>query len=285
MNFSGNVMLIGGPGSGKSNYLFRIWLAIERETGRLIKDGMPDDLVYLSTGAAQLLDGKFAPHTSRDTQHTSKIPVLLRTNPVERSLLIAPDASGEIWLKLFNDRAWPQLWDDLISESTGLILMIRVNSPLNIQALDWITAEHFHGMKHKNASTGTPTEVMLVDWLQIMLFIAERKADRRCHMRLSVVITAWDELPDDKKQAGPMQYLQINFPLLGQFIDTGAGGLDARVFGLSLLGGNLSDTVFMKQVQQADASKLGYVVSHENRESIESKDVLEPVYWALGLDG
>ena len=45
------VLLIGGPDAGKSNFLFRLWIAIDAGQGALVKDGLPSELDYLSGGA------------------------------------------------------------------------------------------------------------------------------------------------------------------------------------------------------------------------------------------
>ena len=44
------VLLIGGPDAGKSNFLFRLWIAIDTGQGALVKDGLPSELDYLSGG-------------------------------------------------------------------------------------------------------------------------------------------------------------------------------------------------------------------------------------------
>ena len=39
-----SVVLVGGPDSGKSNYIFRLWLAMSQGGGKICRDGLPDRL-------------------------------------------------------------------------------------------------------------------------------------------------------------------------------------------------------------------------------------------------
>ena len=53
------VLLIGGPETGKSNFLFRAWTHIFSADGLLEKDGMPPDAEYLRDGAERQLRGEY----------------------------------------------------------------------------------------------------------------------------------------------------------------------------------------------------------------------------------
>jgi hypothetical protein len=285
MSTPANVIFIGGPRSGKSNYLFRTWIAIERNCGRLVKHGLPPDLDYLHSGASILLDGKFAPHTSKDTRQVCEIPVARRDKPDSTSTLFVPDATGELWLDLYSNREWPVQWDDLVTRSCGFVLFICVGSPHNVAALDWVTCERLYGSGVQPQPTGVPTQVLLVDWLQILHSITKRKIGHDYMPRLSVVITAWDRVPADRQQENPQEYLETEFPLFAQFIRADAHGFDAKVFGLSIVGGDLDlDTEFHDEFLRSEPSTLGYAVSGTPSGSKRSTDVLAPIYWALGLE-
>lgn len=279
-----NVVFVGGPGSGKSNYLFRTWIAIERNKGSLMKDGLPPDLEYLHDGASILLDGKFAPHTSKDTRHICQIPIVQRETPNFKSMIFVPDASGELWLDLYRKREWPVAWDEMITAACGFVLLVCVGSPHNEAALDWLTCERLYGSSRSPTPTDVPTQVLLVDWLQILRSIADRKLGRSSVPRLSVVVTAWDRLPADRQQADPQDYLETEFPLLAQFIRAGSHRFDAKVFGLSIFGGDLDlDQKFHEEFQRSDPATLGYVISETPSGAERQQDVLAPIYWALGL--
>ena len=279
-----NVIFVGGPGSGKSNYLFRTWIAIERKTGRLISNGLPLELGYLHDGASILLDGKFAPHTSRDTRQICEIPITQRDNPAFTGTFVVPDATGELWLDLYTKREWPVQWDNLVTGSCGFVIFLCVGSPHNVAPLDWIACERLYSSSLVMRPTDVPTQVLLVEWLQILRSITANKVGSHYMPRLSVVLTAWDRVPVDRRQEDPKNYLDTDFPLLGQFIRAGAQGFDVKVFGLSIVGGDLElDPEFHDCYLRSEPSSLGYVVSQMKSGVEQSGDVLMPIYWALGL--
>lgn len=285
MSGPSNIIFVGGPGSGKSNYLFRTWIAIERNSGRLVKNGLPPELGYLHDGASSLLDGKFAPHTSKDTQFVCEIPIAQRDRQDSTSTLVVPDASGELWLDLYNKREWPIEWDGLVTGNCGFVLFICVGSPHNVPSLDWISCERFYRSGVLPKPTGVPTQVMLVEWLQILRSITKRKIGFNYAPRLSIVLTAWDRVSDERKQESPQDYLDTEFPLLAQFVRSGVHGFDARVFGVSVVGGDLElDPEFYAEYLRSERSGVGYAVSQAHSGVERNPDVLMPIYWALGLE-
>lgn len=279
---SGNLILIGGPESGKSNYLFRAWIEIEANRGRLIKNGLPDDIEYLHDNATILLGGNFAPHTPFGTTKISEIPVADSREPKSSRKLIVPDASGELWLKLYERREWPASWYDLIDENSGFLLLVRAGSPHNVPPLDWLTCERLYCGQVKPTPSSTPTQVLLVDWLQILRFIVDGKVGSHHRPRLSVVVSAWDAIPSSRKERPPLDYLEIEFPLFSEFLRAGHHGFDLKVFGLSIVGGDLtSDKEFHQTFINGDPTAFGYVVDERGT---EIGDVLLPMCWALGID-
>lgn len=274
-----SVMFVGGPGSGKSNYLFRVWIAIEHETGLLRKVGLPLELDYLHEGASRLLSGAFAPHTSVDAPSTADIPIAF-SGASGSSQLTVPDVSGEVWDAVYQQREWPVAWDAYIAQRCGFVLFVRAGSPHNAKPLDWLTCERLH--KTHGAARGdtrVPTQVILVDWLQTLRALTSHKSTTSHIPRLSVVVTAWDTVEGD---VGPADYLNREFPLLGQFLTAGLHGFDARVFGTSIAGGDLDDPQFRAEFLAGHPAKHGTCVVQRGRRTEKSKDVLLPVYWALG---
>jgi hypothetical protein len=284
MSLPSNVLFIGGPGSGKSNYLFRIWIAIERKSGRLVKNGLPLELEYLHEGASVLLDGQFAPHTSKDTHQICEIPIAQRDRSDSASMLVVPDASGELWLDLYGKREWPVQWDNLLTETCGFVLFILVDSPHNVAPMDWIACEHLYAGKVSPKPTDVPTQVLLVEWMQILRWITNRKVGHGYVPRLSIVVSAWDRLPADRRHESPQTFLETEYPLLAQFIRAGAHGFDARVFGLSVVGGDLTlDPKFREEYLRSEPLGHGYAICATQGAIERRGDVLMPIYWALGL--
>ncbi len=275
-------MFVGGPGSGKSNYLFRVWIAIEHETGRLKKYGLPAELDYLHEGAARLLAGHFAPHTSLNAPTTCEIPIVVAGQETPTNLTV-PDVSGEIWDDVYERREWPLAWDDFMTGDCSFLVFLRAGAPHNVRALDWLTCERLYKDRAAaRAETRGPTQVFLVDWLQVLRGLVTEKSGSRRVPRLSVVITAWDTV---KADSGPQDYIAREFPLLDQFLRAELHGFEARLFGVSVAGGDLdNDNKFRSEYLSQGLIKNGYSVISKGRSAQRSDDILAPLYWALGCD-
>lgn len=289
MNPSRSIVFLGGPDAGKSNYLFRTWLAIEAGNLPLVKDGLPSDLKYLNTGASALLSGAFAPHTSRDYNTACTIPVLIRSPRQLRATIVVPDASGERWLDLYRKREWYSFWDQYVAQDTGYILFVRAASGQVVPAMDWVTCERLYGRQlladeASKLKDRTPTQVLLVDWLQIIRSQLNKGGRGPLSPRLSVIVSAWDAVPTDQQTLSPHSYLERNFPLFAQFLASNLHGFDARVFGVSIVAGDLkNDPAFRRQYLDGNPIDFGYVVcEQETTPPAKSPDIALPILWAMG---
>lgn len=276
---SNSVMFVGGPSSGKSNYLFRTWIAIEHGTGKLRKDGLPDELDYLHDGASQLLAGTFAPHTSRNVATTCEIPVSFIGGTASEKLIV-PDVNGEVWNEVYERRQWPLAWDTLLDTRCGFVLFVRAGSPHNVKPLDWVTCERlYRDRAAARPDVRVPTQVYLVDWLQILRQLVTERSGSVRKPRLSVVVTAWDRVQTD---AVPEAYIAREFPLFDQFIRADLHGFETRCFGVSVVGGDFSDATFRDEYLNKQPVASGYCITRRGQESTRHPDILEPLYWALG---
>lgn len=280
--------MLGGPDAGKSNYLFRLWLAIDQARGSLRKNGTPLDIQYLESGTRALLQGEFADHTSTDVHDLSPIPILYSSGGADQSgTLVVPDCAGEEWLSLYRKREWPNQWADFINENCAFLILVRVDSDQISAPLDWISCMKLLGQppKESDESGETPTQVVLVDWLQGLRRIYTEQVSGKFRPRVGILVTAWDRVPEDRKQAGPEEYLNIEFPLLKQFIDTNDAQFDFAVFGVSIVGGDFkSDPDFKTEYLLQDPTQTGYVVRTIDGTHAKSPDLTLPVAWALGCD-
>lgn len=281
------MLLIGGNDAGKSNYIGRFWLAVRSGTGRLERDGSPDDQEYLESLAQPILSGEFAPHTSHDVHNRSIIPVRSRVGQPLAGQLTVPDCSGEQWLKMYKKRSWARTWDDFITEGSGCLLFIRVDSEQNVSPMDWIA---FHNVFQSTTATvqpqteETPTQVVAVDWLQCLRKAYTDRVGGSYRPRAGIVLTAWDLIPEDRRDIGPDGYLRENYPLLKDFMESCGRDFDFCSFGVSVFGGDPQhDTVF-KEKYLEDALNAGYVVHSVLGSLRTSADMTLPVAWTLGAE-
>lgn len=288
---SSSVLLIGGPDSGKSNYLFRLWLAIDAGNGQLVSDGLPDQLEYLRAGGRKLLSGDFAQRTQHDVYNESIIPVkTTASGNVHRGRLIVPDCRGERWMSIYRKREWSTRWESHISEQTGCLLFVRASSKLIVSPLDWIQCEKMWGMTigegDATSAASVPTQVVLTDWLQFLQKALRDKAGTvGTRPRVGIVVAAWDMVPHDRKADGPDAYIRAEFPLLHQFVHANDEEFDFEIFGVSIAGGDLQNEPGFKDkcLEQPNPLSGGYVVYEGETKSDISADLTLPVAWAMRL--
>jgi hypothetical protein len=292
------VLLIGGPDTGKSNFLFRVWTHIDSSNGLVEKDGLPSDAEYLRTGAECQLRGKFAGHTSQEVQLISSIPIRLRSDIQKKALLVVPDINGEEINRIYRARKWSYDWESLIGESTAYLFFVRVSSRETIAPLDWVTWHNLYSgtppptpvVDHQGGESAmapntvadtpkTPTQVILVDWLQFILKVVHDKHPQAVRPRVGIVVAAWDCVPCDF-DGGPSVWIQENMPLLHQFCITNQDVFEFSFFGTSIFSGDPdNDPEFAVELGQKDPRTMGYVrYSSDNR---KSDDFTIPIAWAL----
>ena len=295
MTANRSVLLIGGPDAGKSNFVFRIWLAINEGNGCLHKDGLPSDLAYVREGAESLLGGDFAGRTSREVYNRIEIPVVSTSGGQNfHGTLVVPDCHGEEWMKIYRERGWSTKWDEEISESCSCLVLVRVDSEENEPALDWITCERLFGspdalpnaMKGRLEDVRTPTQVILTDWLQCLRRAFTERVSGAFRPRVGIIISAWDAVPKEQQAAGPAAYITANYPMLAQYIRNNKHLFEFALFGVTIVGGDLKNAPeFREEYQNSEQDPLtrGYVIHTLNGKVEESPDHTLPVAWAMNL--
>lgn len=359
---TGSVILVGGPASGKTNYIARLWLAFQSRKGRLRAPQLPENIEYVNEAVQHLLDRKFAPRTERNMEDSGRRDFIVKvrgdngTGP-ERDITV-PDITGELWRSAIESYELPKEWMNALAGSSSAILFVRAHSKLNLQPMDWVTARDLltgHddedddsdededdddygddededgnpisspspspadadasvepleaqpiGVDVEQLSSvgdgengaaveepdsedavvrrdGLPAQV---GFCELVRYLTSTLADRPNggKPRLAVVVTAWDMLDNEAKAAGPMRYLEDQFPMFAGRLKT-PGRLDVEVFGMSIVGGNLrgaANKQFRESLKRRDLSDVGYTAVMREGVVVEDPDVTLPLAWALG---
>ncbi|PXW28341.1 TRAFAC clade GTPase domain-containing protein [Paraburkholderia caballeronis] len=140
---SGSVMLVGGPGSGKTNYIARLWLAFQARKGALRADRLPTNIHYVNDAVRHLMALKFAPRSERnmeDGRHDFEVEVRGHGGAGAPRKISVPDITGELWRRAVETYELPQEWIDEFKGSSSAILFLRAHTRLNAQPMDWVTA-------------------------------------------------------------------------------------------------------------------------------------------------
>lgn len=283
-----SILLVGGPDSGKTNYLARLWLALNSRTGALMAPENPTDITYVEQTLAHLLAGKFAPRSefTTDEGESFDVPVVSTTSSSDLFHIVVPDVMGEMWKRAVVTCELPTRWMQSLNTASGALLFVRVDSKSNKEPLDWVTAATLlrdpdapeDSSENKKELT-IPTQVSLCELFRF-LELGLGTNDENTKPRVAVLVTAWDRLDKQTSDAGPSNFLLKRYPLFsGKLVDTGR--LNVRVFGISVVGGDFTDEEFAEAYQNADANDMGYVIEEDERGVHKRTDMTLPVAWAV----
>lgn len=281
-------MFIGGPDTGKTNFLMRLWLSIN--AGQCIGvsiDGLPEELSYIESIMQYWLSGTFAQRTDVNLKMdvtSLTIPLTYNVSDNEtKSKLFLPDVNGELWKTAVETNEINAEWMSQLESSHGVVIFIRPSSTQNYAPLDWVSSgqliELMEDNPHKNQ---IPTQVMLCEFLRLL----EIKFSRNLNStkpRISVILTGWDVYDDAVRNDGPNAYIEKQYPLFaGKLRHLEA--FDVEVFASSVFGGDIeSDIALRDKLLEMGFEESGYIVHDSQNGLVESKDFFQPIAWALGL--
>ena len=281
-----SVILIGGPDTGKTNFIGRLWIALRTGEGALTASEVPDEIEYVEEIVAYLHQGDFALRTDKNRRAdrlSVTLPLSLNGSRKEEiAELVIPDISGEVWKKAAETNDLAQGWMARLEGAVGALLFVRVLSPLNVAPLDWVTAARL--MKHQGDDAQQdkmPTQVMLCEFLRFLeLKLPDHPPGRK--PRIAVIVTAWDLLDEERAAAGPQAYLQQEYPLFaGRLADLDR--FDVMIFAMSVFGGDpRADEEFRDRLLDLDFQSVGFVRFDHNGTVKEESDVTLPIAWAIG---
>jgi hypothetical protein len=274
---------MGGPDSGKTNFVGRLWVALDARTGAIHAAVQPDDIGFVLDTADHLFEGHFAPRTEHADRRDFEVTVVPAAGGDETKILI-PDIRGELWRDAVVNSEISADWMEELKRADGALLFVRVNSELNVSPLDWVTSQRLLQLVGADQDRDKlPTQVMLIELMRFLeLTLADRPDGGK--PRLSVVVAAWDLVDAETRAAGPEAFIAKEYPMLGgRLRDTSR--LDVQVFGLSVVGGDLTvDEDYRRAFLEAGLDGHGWVYAYDganDRWKCEP-DVTLPVAWVVG---
>jgi hypothetical protein len=280
------IVLVGGPDSGKTNYLARLWEALRAGDGALIAPIVPQDIKYVEEALEHLLKGEFAPRSDKNFETSTRsfsIPLVTASDRnAQPKAIVVPDVTGELWKKAVETSEVPQQWMDGLKAASGALLFVRVGSEQNVDPLDWVTCAallRIQGARDIDQETRIPTQVTLCELLRFLETSLAAQSDGSLP-RVSVVVTAWDRLDATTAARGPAAYISSEYPMFaGRLADTSK--LSIKVFGVSVVSGDFTDDQFRERFFEKDLKDSGYVLVDSPAGAEMQSDLTLPVAWVL----
>lgn len=278
-----SVILLGGPDSGKTNYVGRVWPALDAKTGSLVAATQPQDIGFVLDTAEHLFQGHFAPRTEHAEDRRDFEVIVRPAEGGEETAIVIPDISGELWRKAVIDSEIAQDWMDELRRAEGALLFVRVGSDQLVRPLDWVTSRKLLSMLGQDEDRSKlPTQVMLCELIRYLeLTLATRPGGGK--PRLSVVVSAWDRVDQATFDRGPSAYLATEYPLLGGRLDD-CEALDVQTFGLSVVGGDLKDDPqFRDRFLDGGLDQHGWVAVLDPKSGCWTRqpDITLPIAWVV----
>ncbi len=272
--------MVGGPDSGKTNFLARLVAHLRDGDGKLRAPDLPDDIQYVEEALAFLMKGEFAPRSHNTTDELSgNITLDLRDVDTDATATISvPDVSGETWDEVARTAEISREWLDRVQEADGALLFVRVLSELNVTPLDWVNTAPLLELVGPNPDYATPTQVLLCQLLRLLDENLGTSSSTK--PRVGIVVTAYDLLDAETRGQGPAAFLRDTYPLFAGMIDN-MEDIEIGVFGASVVGGEFADAEFKSGYLAGDLVESGYVVDDTRTPMEQVGDVSRPVSWVL----
>ncbi|SDX24536.1 hypothetical protein [Lysobacter enzymogenes] len=279
---SQSIVLLGGPDSGKTNYIGRLWRILDEAAGALHVAEQPEDLSFVLEIADHLFEGEFAPRTELSEARRDFNVVVAAESGGATTKLIVPDISGELWQTAVLESEIAADWMQELRNASGALLFVRVASDQDVRPLDWVTSRKMLELIGSDDDHGMPTQIMLCELLRFLECSLARQSNGGMS-RLSIIVSAWDLVDSVTFTSGPVEYLKQEYPLffgrLGDMSD-----IDVRVYGLSVVGGDLkNDLAYREQFLRNGLDGRGWVAVLVDGVWRKNPDVTLPLAWAMGL--
>lgn len=279
---SRSIILLGGPDSGKTNYIGPLWRELDYGKGALHAAEQPKDINFVMEVSEHIFQGSFAPRTEYSDMRRDFEVIVAATKGGPTSKVIVPDISGELWRNAVINNEISTDWMAELKQADAALLFVRVDSDQDVRPLDWVTARKLIQKIGNEEEQGLPTQVVLCELIHFLENSLAKREDGGIP-RLSVVVAAWDRVDADMFAQGPDAYLQREYPLVaGRLSDITT--LDIKVFGLSSVGGDLkNDDDYRNDFLETGPDGRGWVAVYDGNKWNKVHDLTLPIEWAVGL--
>jgi hypothetical protein len=274
------IVLLGGPNSGKTHYAGQLYGRLQRNPGSLKlrqESGPPKDLSALEEVLRSLEDGHAAGHTPTETWSEILLPLV--DGEGNQLDLRWPDYGGEQLKQVFENREVAESWRSRLAKADGWILLIRLQSEKTYpDALEKLVNRTGKKVEAVTKSRDWDANAYWVELLQILLHAAELGTVSRIGTpRLVVLLSCYDEL--NPQEMAPRELLAKHLPLVSSFLESNWQSDALTIWGLSALGCPLDGKSENDEFIDNGPETQGWVVPPLGNET--NSDLTEPLAWLL----
>ena len=270
------LLIIGKPHSSKTVFLSQFYSRLRKKKSILTLYKPVEDLTPISKAREALANGEVPSPTPTNKSEEFFLPIRLEDNFID---LICPEYGGEQINSIIETKELGKIWTKAIESSDNWIFFIRLNSINKSVDITTLTLNDEHKeeiSENSNVEYSISEQSSLIELLQILLHTKGNNYHlKNDKVRLTVVLTCWDELDIKEK---PKKVLQNELPLLLDFIEANWDQNYIKIIGLSALGFPLNSKQNKEKYQFEGPEKFGYIIREDGE---ESSDITELVQEAL----
>ena len=271
-------LVFGFQSSGKTTFAAALWHLLDsRETETALSKGKHvGDYRYLEEIAQAWCEGWQVERTKAEQVESIRIN-LLHPGTGSELVLEFTDLSGEKFEKAFATRLCVPTLVNLVKEASGILLFVTADRLIDdVTILEAFPEEEEEAVPEDAPGEEIPLQVQIVDLLQALRLPPFAKRP----VRIAVIVSAWDLTTESSAQ----NWLAQKMPLLDQYLKHGIGPAEARVYGVSAQGGQISKK---GQAPGPDRDRLLALDRPSERIKIVGPDVRDhdltgPLLWLSG---
>ncbi|WP_061209304.1 TRAFAC clade GTPase domain-containing protein [Leptospira borgpetersenii] len=271
--------IIGLPASGKTTFLAALWHLIDSGEGEqpdLKLDKLVGDNKYLNTIVEYWRKCQKVPRTSQQIE--SELLLHLHHEKINRKITLGfSDLSGEAFDSQVFRRKCKNTYIENFNKDGGILFFITAN-----KIEDGLAIRDFSELIKNDDSESEavswkpefiPADVKQVELLQFL----QKPPFLRRQRRMAVLISAWDVITHS---IVPEKWLEQEYPLFYQFINSNRESFDFRVYGISAQGGDISheptarNSIRKKLLEKIPSERIQCISA-----DYQGNDLTSPICW------
>jgi hypothetical protein len=277
------IVLLGGPNSGKTHYAGQLYGRLQRSDGVLRlrrEEGAPEDISALQEVLRNLENGCATPHTPISTWAEVSLPLI--DNVGSKFDLRWPDYGGEQLKQIFSSRLVNKDWQEKLSKASGWVLLIRLNAEVTYKdAFERLAKPEKPEIAEQvdlDIIKAWDSNAYWVEILQLLLHIANLGTVAPLQSpRLAVLLSCYDELGNPEES--PAELLANKLPLVASFIRNNWCTETVSIWGLSALGQELTGSSNAETFIDDGPERQGWVIPPDGVDP--DVDISLPIKWLL----
>lgn len=265
MSDSLNALMVGLPASGKSTYLGALYYLLRKGADpRLSLVELPEERDYAQELEETWL--RFRPFERSNLPAPRPLNLALTGGESGSFEFSIPDITGESYDELWEHGVWRDPVKELAVKADGILLFVHPGKLIVPELIDVSAKPQEKSPPTPWTAERAPTQAVLCDLLESISIERDGSLPRT-----AIVISAWDTVDD--LGIGPAKWVELQTPLLWQWLTAQEDPFCFETFGVSAQGGDVSDEDVRNELAK-NPDPLDRLTDGRG-----ANDLIEPLLW------